>query len=366
MARAAALSRPLVIKRFKNVDLARGMSVVGGVDGKVRVIARYGTHRRQKLFHMDTPLIDRLAWQHETIERLRLLAAGKLTNPTLREDIDAYLSSQRGRRLARAEQWLAYWAEWYGYLPRAELTLGQCQAFFEHVTPKSNPQASFSPSSLNKFRTYLINVWRYHDGRRHECPVLDIPVFPEPIQETRELRPEEIAAILGVMDDTPNRARLGLLYVTGCRPTELTTLIGEKFHLDQGIPYVQIRSAKDGKHRMVPLPPFGVDYARDFLRHRAWEGKFNNLYRDMQRAASRVGLAVFTGEAHPGGRRKVRISPYCLRHTYAMNLRRAGAGIDDIADALGHKSLETTRRYAQAIPERQAAVTAKMWGQQGI
>lgn len=360
-----AAQRPLVVRRYKDIDLAQGMHVAGGVYGDIVVRASYKGRRLFKRFPLESSLSERLMWQHQTREQMRLGKDSRSSSvgTTFAQDIDAYLASQVDDRQDRAAQWLAYWRQWYGHLRRDEITLQDVQAFFQHVTTKDGQP--FSASSKNKLRTYALNVWRYHDGRRHESPVLDIPVFPEPVNETRELRPEDIQAILAQMDDTPNRARLGLMWVTGCRPIELTYLREEAFHLDEAVPYVAIRGAKGGSSRMVPLPAVGVQYAKDFLRHAGWR-RSHNLFREMQRAAVRAGLKVDRGERHPSGRRKVAISPYALRHTYAMQLRRSGAGIDDIADALGHRSLETTRRYAQAIPERQVAVTSKMWERVGV
>lgn len=356
--------RPLVIRRYRDIDLAHGMTVVGGVYGQILVIARYQNQVRRREFPLDSPLVDRLAWQHQTIETLRLKAAGKHVETTLAEDIDTYLASLSGKRGEDAAQWLDYWKTWYGYLQRSELTLQQCQVFFQEVRPKTNPDGAFSASSKNKLRTYLINVWRYHDGRRHECPCLDVPLFAEPAPEAKELPPDVILSLLGQMQDTPSRAKLAMLFVTGCRPAELAWLRPESFDLDGDVPHVRIRGAKGGRSRMVPLPPMGVAYARDFLRHQAWQAP-GDLYDDMQRAAKQLGLTLYTGEHHPGGRRKAVITPYALRHTYAMQLRRSGAGIDDIADQLGHATLQTTRRYAQSIPERQVVVTNRMWERMG-
>lgn len=360
-----AAQRPLVIRRYRDIDLAQGMRVKGGVYGDIEVTACWKGRRKAKCFPLTAPLTERLMWQHQMVEQMRLGkdARSSQVGTTFAQDIDAYLESLVDERHDRAEQWLSYWRQWYGHERRSDLTLQQVQAFFQHVTTKDGQP--FSASSKNKLRTYAISCWKYHDGRRHECPVLDVPVFGEPKGEARELRPDTIQAILGAMDDTPNRARLGILWVTGCRPIELTYLREEAWHLNEGVPYVSIRGAKGGASRMVPLPAIGVQYAKDFLRHWAWR-RSHNLFREMQRAATRLGLKVDTGERHPGGRRKVAITPYALRHTYAMQLRRSGAGIEDIADALGHKSLETTRKYAQPIPEVQVAVAKKMWERVGM
>ena len=58
-------------------------------------------------------------------------------------------------------------------------------------------------------------------------------------------------------------------------------------------------------------------------------------------------------EALPSLRDK-RISPHTFRHTTAMHLLRAGVDINTIRAWLGHVSLETTNRYAEADLEMKA------------
>jgi integrase len=358
-------TRPLVIKRYGSIDLARGMSVVGGIDGDILVIARFRDQSRRRTFPQDTPLMDRLHWQHSQIEQMRILTTRRVTDPTFSQDIDVYLASVGEVRRERASQWLDYWRAWYGYKRRADLTLQDCQAFFEHIRPKTNSQGEFSASSKNKLRTYCLAVWRYHDGKRHACPLLDVPVLEEPKGRSRELSPDATLRLLAAMPDGPHRAKLGLLFFTGCRPFELTTLRPDAFHIDGDHPYVAFVTAKGGPDRIVTIPDQALPYVAAFIRHQAWKTR-GSLFAAMTRTAAKIGLVLTTGERHPGGRRKFAISPYSLRHAYAMNLRRSGAGIEDIADALGHSDLRTTRRYAQAIPERQAALTNAMWDKAGL
>ena len=52
--------------------------------------------------------------------------------------------------------------------------------------------------------------------------------------------------------------------------------------------------------------------------------------------------------------REKRISPHAIRHTTAMHLLRAGVDINTIRAWLGHVSLETTNRYAEADLEMKA------------
>ena len=347
-------ARPLALKRYRDVDLAAGMRVKDGIEGFIEVMVCYKRLRRSKSFPLHSGLGERLAWQHQMLEQLRMEhARGPRETATLSEDVERYLAAQSEARAARARLWLRPWMAWYGYRRREDLTLQDVQVFFQAIR-KANGKP-FSPASLNHFRTYLIAVWRWHDGRRHTCPASDVPLFQTPPARTRELSPTYIQAILEEMDDTANRARVGLLYVCGVRPIELTSLTPESFMIDDDEPHprVAILSAKGGKDRVIPLPPAGVAFARDFIRHRGWRPA-ENLQRDMKRAARRAGLPV------------AGVTPYALRHAYGMNLSRAGADIKDIADLLGHRSLQTSTRYVHPTPERAQAVSARMWERVGL
>jgi integrase len=273
---------------------------------------------------------------------------------TMADDVTRYLASLTEPRRGRAAHWLSYWTQWYGHQRRADLTLGQVQAFFEFVRPKTLTREVWSASSKNKLRTYLLALWKFCDGTTAECPAKLVPQFAEPKPESRELPRATIEALLEAMPAGANQARLGLLYVTGMRPAEMAALRPESFELDAPVPCVWVETAKGGKDRMIPLPPRGVDYARQFLASGAIGTRPQNLRRDMRRAAKRAGVDV------------TKVTPYALRHTYAMNLRRAGAGDLDLADAMGHRSLQTTRRYAQATSARQVLVAARMWESAGL
>ena len=65
-------ARPLAIKRYGGTDLAAGMRVKDGTEGFIEVTATYRGTRRSKSFPLHSPLIERLAWQHQTVEAMRL------------------------------------------------------------------------------------------------------------------------------------------------------------------------------------------------------------------------------------------------------------------------------------------------------
>ena len=54
------------------------------------------------------------------------------------------------------------------------------------------------------------------------------------------------------------------------------------------------------------------------------------------------------------------ISPHTLRHSFARALLAAGTTLTDVADLLGHSSLDTTRIYTKASETDLATVVARL------
>jgi integrase/recombinase XerC len=54
------------------------------------------------------------------------------------------------------------------------------------------------------------------------------------------------------------------------------------------------------------------------------------------------------------------VTPHTLRHTFARTLLACGTPINDVADLLGHSSLDTTRIYTRANETDLAAAVARL------
>jgi integrase/recombinase XerD len=54
------------------------------------------------------------------------------------------------------------------------------------------------------------------------------------------------------------------------------------------------------------------------------------------------------------------VTPHSLRHTFARTLLASGTPINDVADLLGHSSLDTTRIYTKASETDLATVVARL------
>lgn len=160
-----------------------------------------------------------------------------------------------------------------------------------------------------------------------------------------------------------DRAVLELLYATGCRASEVSTLKTADVQLAES--YCLCRGKGD-KERLVPLGRRAIEAVQAYLEH------------------ERAGCAERHGGAPPtlilsrSGRRlrreaiwelvkryvrrigaPERISPHTLRHSFATHLLAGGADLRQVQELLGHASIATTQIYTHVDPARLKAVHKK-------
>jgi integrase/recombinase XerC len=155
-----------------------------------------------------------------------------------------------------------------------------------------------------------------------------------------------------------DRAMLELMYATGIRVAELTTLdLGDIDFRNQLIRVT-------GKRRKQRIVPFGdpaakairryLDIRDTFLFHapvskRDEEALFLN-YQGTRITTRSVGRMVEKYIRICAGIH--RISPHALRHSFATHLLDSGADLRDIQELLGHARLSTTQVYTHVSMEK--------------
>ena len=176
------------------------------------------------------------------------------------------------------------------------------------------------------------------------------------------VRPDEMEELFRVAEDAAAQrddltrtrllAVLELLYGSGLRLSELTSLDTRSLDLERGLVRVL---GKGRKERIVPVTPAASRAVLHYLRHRAevaqpgcdalLVGRHGRRLsgRYIQRAVRQVleECASATG-----------LSVHSLRHTFATHLLDAGADLMAVKELLGHASLGTTQIYAHTSRER--------------
>lgn len=196
------------------------------------------------------------------------------------------------------------------------------------------------------FRYAVARRWREDNPAR----LLSAPKQDRPVPSF--LSEPETAAFLDLpRGDDPlgvrDRAFLELLYATGMRVGELTSLSLDDLSLPERLARVR---GKGRKERLIPFGRKAEECLRAYLRIRtdfdprpAAEKAVFLSRRGTRLTARSVQRAVGKYLRLSAVRR--RISPHSLRHSFASHLLGRGADLRVIQELLGHESLATTQKY---------------------
>lgn len=149
-----------------------------------------------------------------------------------------------------------------------------------------------------------------------------------------------------------DRVLLLLMYNTGARVSEITSLRIGDLHLESGSS-VHIHG-KGRKRRSLPLWRQTLRLLRQWIKEIDASPEMplvpNSRGVTMTRAgvAQRLRRAVAVAAAKDSSLLKCRVSPHTIRHTTAMHLLQSGVDLSVIAMWLGHESIQTTHQYLQA------------------
>lgn len=162
-----------------------------------------------------------------------------------------------------------------------------------------------------------------------------------------------------------NQDLLVALTLTGGRWSEIRNLTWDRIDT-AGWERITLWGSKTQAERQVPLPAL----FKDVLRRR-WSERghgvslvfpgadgssvMNATSNAIKEAIDRAGLNGPHIVAQQGA-----ATVHSLRHTFASLLIQSGAGLSDVKDALGHKSITTTMRYAHLDKAQSIERMAKM------
>lgn len=145
-----------------------------------------------------------------------------------------------------------------------------------------------------------------------------------------------------------DRTLVLFLFTSGCRRSEASYLKLENINLKKRTALVR---GKGNKLRTVHFSEECAFAMEEYLQIRTGE---DNGYLFLNRFGERLCVqSIFDISTKLG---KVAglsqsLHPHCCRHTFATNMLARGASLENIADELGHRNLNTTRVYARIPTE---------------
>lgn len=203
-------------------------------------------------------------------------------------------------------------------------------------------QAPLQPATVNRELALLKHIFSkaVEWGKTKENPARKVKLLKGEVKRVRFLMPDEVQILLS---NCPDHIKpiVTLAVHTGMRRGELFGLKWDQVSFEQGI--ISLFDTKNHERRDIPMDETvkGTLKALDSKSPFVWcneEGKrFEDIGRSFETALRRSSIEDFRF--------------HDLRHTFASNLVMAGEDLNTVAELLGHKGLEMTRRYAHLSPK---------------
>jgi len=277
------------------------------------------------------------------------------------------------------------------FLEYIELERGHSQLTIRNYDAYLNKFAEFAEdqgvTSVKKIDLELIKKWRLNLHRRglqnktmnyymisirsflKYLSKIDIEsLAPEKIElaGTPErsiafLEPEELERIRNAFSQNSilelrNRAILEVLFSTGVRVSELTSLNRDQINLEHEEFSVD---GKGGKRRVVFLSDEAKEWVGKYLKARhdqdmalfIKEPKIEEIEltsKDLSKSGGRLTprqIERIVAEAAKRAGIVKKVTPHVLRHSFATDILRAGADLRSVQSLLGHSSITTTQVY---------------------
>lgn len=246
--------------------------------------------------------------------------------------------------------------------------LGQVTSFARHF--KRSP-AQLGPEQVRAYQLHLVRQHRsassliqatcalrflYQKTLARDWAVDHIVHAKKPKKLPTVLAKEEVERLLQAIVSPQQRVIAMVMYAAGLRVSEVVSL--RPADIDSRQMVIRVVQGKGRKDRMVTLSPVLLEQLRQHyqrVRPRIWlfPGRVSGHHvceKSVWRAIARARHAV-------GGKR---VSPHCLRHSYATHMLEAGTDLRTIQVILGHASLKTTAVYLHVSRKLISEVTSPL------
>lgn len=282
--------------------------------------------------------------------------------------VNEYMADWAGKdnnQLSRA----AYWLEEFGDTPIKAIKSKHVRKAIEKLLKRNtlmtdgSGQRSEKPLSTNtviRYKVVLSSIFKFAIRKDYisESPVNGIDIQASPNIINRYLSESELSRLITACKRSSwNKLYLLVLMAitTGMRKSELVGLRWSDIDFKKNL--AKLDDTKNGEPRLNPIPAPAMS---ELLNHREiGNGLIFNSSAKPERPFDYTKR--WKAALKEAGIEKFRF--HDLRHTAASYLVMGGATLYDAAQILGHKSTETTKRYAHLSTEHKAKVAERVMGE---
>ncbi|WP_026600639.1 tyrosine-type recombinase/integrase [Methylomonas sp. 11b] len=308
--------------------------------------------------------VKRIESDHEMMEALGSRGAGL----RFADLVDEYMRQWQGKdavnQARRAQYWQACLGDYKLVDISADMIRQRLKAFEAGKVLRGDGAGKTkainrdrSPSTVNRYRTVLSAIFRYaiFEGYVVANPVARVAARKVNNQINRFLDEGERVRLLAACQksDWDKLHLLVLMALTsGMRKAEVLNLRWSDIDFDNNL--ARLATSKNGEPRWCPLPDFVVDQLRPlrqvgvsliFASENKPERPFE-FKKHWDKALREAGIENFRF--------------HDLRHSAASLLAMSGASLYEVGEVLGHKSTQTTKRYAHLSTEHKSKLVERV------
>lgn len=336
-------------------------------DGKIvfRAKVRLKGHPEQSTTHKR--LTDARKWVQQTEAAIREGRHFKTTEAkrhslaeTIKRYIDNVLDNKPKSKKDQTVQ-LNWWRDKIGTYLLSDVTpalIAQARDdLAKGVTPQGNPR---SPATINRYLAALSHVFTIamkEWGWVEENPLRKITKMKEPRGRVRFLSDEERETLLAECKKSENKSLYTIVVLalsTGARRMEILGLRWPDVDLSRCM--ITLHETKNGDRRVLPL----VGHALELMKQHS---KIRQLKSDFVFPGINFNKPIDIRTPWENALKRAEINDFRfhdLRHSCASYLAMNGASMAEIAEVLGHKTLQMVKRYAHLSDAHTSKVVARM------
>lgn len=304
-------------------------------------------------------LTDAKKWAKKTesaIEEGRYFTTTEARKHTLSDAIARYKESVLPTKKDRRKQGsqLDWWRDKLGAYTLADVTpalLGEAR----DALSKSRSPATVVRylAAISHLLTIAANEW----GWLEDNPMRKVRKPKEPRGRVRFLSDEERESLLSACKRSQNTYLFPIVILalsTGMRQGEILNLSWRDIDLTKG--RITLHETKNNETRVVPLTGRALDLLKD-------HSKIRRLDTDLLFPGRNLDKPIFIRAPWVSALNTAELEDFRfhdLRHSTASYLAMNGASLAEIAEVLGHKTLQMVKRYAHLSEAHTAGVVGRM------
>ncbi len=284
---------------------------------------------------------------------------------TLKELINRYIRDvlpNKPKSEAKQKNQLIWWADQLGAYALSDITPAKIAEYRDKLLGETTYRGTQrSPATVNRYLaalshafTIAVKEWGWVESN----PLSKVRKSKEPRGRVRFLNDDERKALLAACKEskcTELYPIVVLLLSTGARRMEI---LGMKWEdVDLGRKVITLHETKNGERRIIPLAHYAYELIKERSKIRPIQGGlvFPSKYNPLKPVDIRFAWETALKQADISDFRL-----HDLRHSAASYLVMNGASLAEIAEVLGHKTLQMVKRYAHLSEAHTANVVAKM------